>query len=593
MNSRDKGKNVPSVLLVALFVLAVTAFAAGDNKKPSAPASHPSAPAAHPSAPAQHPGGGPSGMNRGPGGNNSQQGNRGPGGMNNNNRGPGNQQGNRGPGNSNSNMNRGQQGNQTGNRGNTGNNNRSGTNNSNNNRGNTNNNANRGNAGGNNRPGGNQAGNRAGGNQGNRQGNANAANHHQPAGATTHTTKSGNTVSVRKNGQVRSIQAHNMTINRGMHGERHVVANRNGRRVVSYGRHGGYSQRAYYRHGGREYVQRTYVYGGRSYAYAYRSYYYGGYPYYGYAPAYYYGPGYYGWAYNPWPAPVYYGGWGWGGQPWYGYYGAYWQPYPVYPSAAFWLTDFFLGAALRAAYESGQESAENGELTPPQFKQESSDVIASLWSSDPLVAANLASTYGANPYLLGAAAPAASSSAPAMTKEIKDAIAEEIKGQIAAEKNAAASKDSSGDSQGPPAALDPNIRYFVVSTDEDLTTSDGTECTLTGGAVVYRTGDQPDDDKMVDATVKSSKKGECPVGSTVGVATEDLQDMYNNLRQNMSEGMKEMANNSGKSGLPTAPDTKTTAGEVPAPTPDNGVSDDLQQTQKDADQAEAEAKQSN
>ena len=575
MNSSGKGNHVSVVLLAALFVFGVTALAAADNKKPSAP---PSKPAAAPhNAPAPHASGNQAaGANR-PGGN-GQTGNR-PGGNSNMNRGTG----------GNNNMNRGQQGNQTGNRGNV----------NNNNRGNVNNNS-RGNTGGNNnmnRGQGNQGGNRAGGNQAGNRGGANAsANHHQPTGATTRTTRSGATVTTRKNGQVRSIQAHGMTINHGMNGQRHIVANHNGRTVVAYGHHGGYSQRAYYNHNGRAYVQRTYFYGGRRYAYAYRSYAWGGRPYYGYAPAYYYGPGYYGWAYNPWPAPVYYGGWGWAGQPWYGYYGAYYAPYPVYPSAAFCLTDFFVAASLRAAYEAGQQSAaanENGELHPPQFNEESSNVIASLWSSDPLVAANLASTYGANPYLLGAAAPAATGGAPAMTKEIKDAIADEIKNQISAEKDAAASKDSSGSAQGPPAALDPNIRYFVVSTDEDLTTSDGTECTLTGGDVVYRTGDKPDDDNMVDATVKSSKKGECPVGSTVGVATDDLQEMFNNLRQNMSQGMKEMADNSGKNGLPTAPDTKTTAGEVPAPAPDTNVDSDLQQTQKDADQAEAEAKQQN
>ena len=582
MNSSGKGISI--VLFTALFVLAVTFFAVAgnNNNKPSSPPSHASAPASHPSAPS-HPSG-QAGGNRGPSGG-SQTGNRGPGGATNNSRGPSGQLGNHGPGGANSNMNRGPS-NQPGNRGNVNNPNNRGGNMGNNNRGPAgNNNMNRGTQG-------NQGGNRPGANAGNRQG-ANAANHHQPNGATTHTTRGGASVTTRSNGQVRSIQSHGMTVSRGMNGQRHVVANRNGRTVVTTGRHGGYSQRAYYRSGNRVYVQRTYVYGGRTYAYAYRSYYYGGYPYYGYAPAYYWGPAYYGWAYNPWPAPVYYG-WGWGGAPWYGYYGPYWAPYPVYPSAAFWLTDFFFGAALQAAYAAQAEAAaENGQNNPPQFKQESSDVIASLWSSDPLVAANLASSFGANPYLLGAAAPAASNSAPAMTKEIKDAIAEEIKGQIASEKDAAANRDSSGNAQGPPAALDPNIRYFVVSTDEDLTTSDGTECTLTGGDVLYRVGDQPDDDKMVDATVKSSKKGECPIGATVGVATEDLQDMYNNMRQTMSQGMKEMADKSGKNGLPTAPDTKTTAGEVPAPTPDSNAETDLQQTQKDADAAEAEAKQSN
>jgi len=582
MNSSGKGISI--VLFTALFVLAVTFFAVAgnNNNKPSSPPSHASAPASHPSAPS-HPSG-QAGGNRGPSGGGNQMGNR-PGGATNNTRGPSGQMGNHGPGGANNNMNRGGS-NQPGNRGNANNPGNRGNMGNSNQRPGGNNNMNRGTQG-------NQAGgNRAGANAGNRQGTS-AANHHQPNGATTHTTRSGASVTTRSNGQVRSIQSHGMTVNRGMNGQRHVVANRNGRTVVATGRHGGYSQRAYYRNGNRTYVQRTYVYGGRTYAYAYRSYYYGGYPYYGYAPGYYWGPAYYGWAYNPWPAPVYYG-WGWGGAPWYGYYGPYWAPYPVYPSAAFWLTDFFVGAALQAAYTAQAEAAaENGQITPPQFKQESSDVIASLWSSDPLVAANLASTFGANPYLLGAAAPASNNGAPAMTKEIKDAIAEEIKGQIGSERDSAANKNSSGDAQGPPAALDPNIRYFVVSTDEDLTTSDGTECTLTGGDVLYRVGDQPDDDKMVDATVKSSKKSECPIGATVGVAAEDLQDMYNNMRQTMSQGMKEMADKSGKNGLPTAPDTKTTAGEVPAPTPDSNAENDLQQTQKDADAAEAEAKQSN
>ena len=122
-----------------------------------------------------------------------------------------------------------------------------------------------------------------------------------------------------------------------------------------------------------------------------------------------------------------------------------------------------------------------------------------------------------------------------------------------------------------PAALDPKIRIFVVSSDEDLTTSDGTECALTAGDVISRTGDTPDDDNMVDAVVKSSKKDECAIGATVGVAVDDLQEMHNQLRIQMDAGLKELADKQGKNGLPAAPDTKTQAGEVPAPTPDTSV----------------------
>ena len=182
-----------------------------------------------------------------------------------------------------------------------------------------------------------------------------------------------------------------------------------------------------------------------------------------------------------------------------------------------------------------------------------------------------------------------------MPADVKKAISEQMKNEIAAEKDAAANKDNETAAKGDqlPSALDPKIRYFVVSVDEDLTTSDGNECALTPGDVVYRTGDKPDDDKMVDATVKSAKKDECPVGATVGIDVSDLQDMHNSLRQTMDEGLKKLAENNGKNGLPAAPDTKTTAGEVPPPAPDSNVQDDLAQTQKDADQAEAEAKQPN
>jgi hypothetical protein len=74
---------------------------------------------------------------------------------------------------------------------------------------------------------------------------------------------------------------------------------------------------------------------------------------------------------------------------------------------------------------------------------------------------------------------------------------------------------------------------------------------------------------------------------------DDLQEMHNQLRIQMDAGLKELADKQGKNGLPAAPDTKTQAGEVPAPTPDANVESDLKQQKTEADQAEAEAQQSN
>src|SRR5216684_5658709 len=580
MKSNNRSKNVLPKWSVLLVLLTVTAVTSAQQHKQSAPAPAPHAsgpsrpaPSAPRAAPAQRPGGGSNSAQRGPGGANAP--NRGPGGANAPNRGPGgaspNNRGpananNRGPGGASANR-AGQAGaNNANNRGGANANNRAGANNA-NNRGGTN------------------ANNRAGANNANNRGGAGAANRHQPAGSKTVALKSGGKATFRKDGKVRSIQtAKGMKIEHGVHGGRRIESTHNGRKVVSMGKRGGYSQRAYYSQGGRTYVQRTYYVGGQSYAYGYSSYYYGGYPYYGYAPSYYYGPGYYGWAYNPWPAPVTYG-WGWGGSPWYGYYGPYFQPYPVYPTAAFWLTDYLIAANLQAAYAA----AESGELEPQQLGPQSTDMIASLWTTDPLIAANLGAAYG--PYMFGAAA--AKGNATQLSPEVKQAISDEMKQEIAAEQAAAKGTQKAASGDEVPAALDPKIRIFVVSSNLDATTSDGVECGLTPGDVISRTGDTPDDDRMVDATVESSKKDDCAVGVSVGVDVGDLQEMHNQLRIHMDAGLKTLAEKQGKDGIPAAPDTKTQAGEVPPPAPDTNVANDLQQQKKDADQAEAEAQQPN
>ena len=188
--------------------------------------------------------------------------------------------------------------------------------------------------------------------------------------APRHVTHEGNRTIARDNrGRVREIERPGLRIHRDFHGERHFVAVHDGGRVVGYGRGRGFIERRYVVRGPRVYVQRTYIFGGRSYAVAYRSYRYRGFVYYHYAPAYYYHPVFYGWAYHPWGRPVYYR-WGWYNDPWYPAYGYYFRPYPVYPSAALWLTDFLLAENLRLAYEAranARAAAEEQYAAPEQF----------------------------------------------------------------------------------------------------------------------------------------------------------------------------------------------------------------------------------
>ena len=391
--------------------------------------------------------------------------------------------------------------------------------------------------------------------------------------------RGGGTASIRPNGQIRSINRNGMHIEHGLNGSRRIESMHNGARVVTTGRNSGYVQRPYVTRGGRTYVSRTVVINHVAYARVYRSYSYGGYCcYYGYHPAFYYGPAYYGWAYNPWPAPVYWG-WGWGGAPWYGYYGGYFAPYPTYPSAAFWLTDYLIAANLQAAY-AAQAAANAAASNGAAAGAEASGGDQQADNSG------------------GGDAAAAGGGAVTLTPEVKAAIAEEVKAQLAAEQAAAAQPAAAGDQGGGsappqqasgevPPALDPARRTFVVDTDLTVA-SDGQECTLTGGDVITRITDTPDDDRKVTVSVASSKKSDCAAGKQVAVAVDDLQEMHNHFQEQLDNGMKEMAAKQGTGGLPKAPDTSTKASDVPPPPPDASAAKALEDQQAQADQTEAQ-----
>jgi hypothetical protein len=187
----------------------------------------------------------------------------------------------------------------------------------------------------------------------------------------------------------------------------------------------------------------------------------------------------------------------------------------------------------------------------------------------------------------------------ALTPEVKEAIAQEIKAQLAAQQAQAAQGAGGGgaapaaapanaDNQVPP-ALDPAQRTFVVDSDVTVV-ANGNECGLTSGDVVTRLTDTPDGDNQVNASVSASKKGDCASGQTIAVKVDDLQEMYNHFQEQITNGMGELAKKQGTGGMPKAPDTATQPSDVPAPQPDNTAAKDLQDQQQAADAAEAQAK---
>jgi len=434
-----------------------------------------------------------------------------------------------------------------------------------------------------------------------------ATTEHSPTGIRNVSLKGGGSASVRSNGQIRSVNRDGMHIDHGVNGGRTVVSEHNGVRVVNTGRNSGYVQRSYMNVGGHSYYSRTYYYHGSYHTAVYRGYYWHGHAYYGFHAGFWFHPGFYAWGYRPWGAPVFWsvGAWGWGGAPWWGFYGGWFTPYPSYPAPAYWLTDYLIAAELQSAYAARQEAA-----------------------ADAAVA-----TYGDG----GGTAPTASaSSTVTLSPEVKEAIADEVKVQLAiqeaqaqnsatgaqaavptpptaqapngiadAQTSANAPQQNGGsDNQAAPAsastpanateevppALDPARRTFVVDGDLSVT-ANGQECGLTAGNVLTRLTDTPDADDMVNASVSASKKSDCAAGLTVSVKVNDLQEMQNHFDEQLDNGLKELAKKQGTDGMPKAPDTGVVESDIPAPKPDTTADKTLQDQQQAADQTETQVKQ--
>ena len=115
---------------------------------------------------------------------------------------------------------------------------------------------------------------------------------------------------------------------------------------------------------------------------------------------------------------------------------------------------------------------------------------------------------------------------------------------------------------------------------------DGADCSLSAGDVVTRIDDTPDANKNVKVLVSASQKSDCASGSQVAVSVDDLQEMHNHFREQLDSGLKTLADNQGKNGLPPAPDTKTKPNPDGQVKPDTSVKDELAAQQADADKAE-------
>jgi hypothetical protein len=370
--------------------------------------------------------------------------------------------------------------------------------------------------------------------------------------------KNGNRVVMRHDGRPRDVvdTRRGINIHNGLDGSRHVsVLRADHSRIYAERGRPGYIDRGYNFHG-RAFERRAYFYHGRSYDRFYRGYdgFRPGLHLAIYAPYHYYGVGFYGWAYNPWFHPIVYP-WGWAGNPWYGYYGYYFSPYAAYPSASYWLTDYIISQDLAAEYQAQQEAQ-----------------------------------------LLDTGAP---DGAAQLTPEVKQMIADEVRGQLALE-NAEAQQTAAGQDVDPAFTSiahllsDGQPHVFVVGDSLDLVDAAGNECAVSDGDALELNSAPPADSQAAQLTVLSSKgRQECRRMDVVNVALTDLQEMQNHMRERIDQGLDELKAKQGQSGLPAAPPSALgapveSAYAQQAPPPEANGAADINQQLSASDQSQQE-----
>ena len=185
--------------------------------------------------------------------------------------------------------------------------------------------------------------------------------------------------------------------------------------------------------------------------------------------------------------------------------------------------------------------------------------------------------------------PGTNTTSPVMTKEVKDAVSDEIKRELAESQKATDPSDGSTSNLSTLLA-DGQPHVFVVSTALTVT-SNGQDCGITEGDVLALNAPPAADASAADLRVLASKQADCPKGNVVSAELTDLQEMHNHLLQNIDKGMADMKDHPGQGGLPAPPSdaiqgTKAAPYAEAAPAADPDGASQLDQQAQEGEQTE-------
>jgi hypothetical protein len=343
------------------------------------------------------------------------------------------------------------------------------------------------------------------------------------------------TVSFDRNGKINSLHTSNLEMRRGSHGQRTIVSHQaDNTTLVSTGPHTGYVERNVVV-GDRTYVQRTTMINQRIVTSTYLTYNYRGVVLDRFVVPAFYAPAFYSWAYYPWVVPIHFT-FGWLGAPWYVGLDPYFTVYPVYPSAAFWLTDYAIGETLAASYQSQADEAfddDNAEYSEDadSLDDDDGDQFDTLKSD--------------------ATTP--------ISPEIKDAIAEQVKLELSYDTAASTARAEETGYDEVSSVLGRSNQIFLVSSNLNVVTVDEQSCGLQPGDILKLASTPASGSQLAELRVASSKQMDCPAGVTVTVSVSDLQEMHNNFRAQVESGLGVLKASQGHGEIPAAPSNAVTA----------------------------------
>jgi hypothetical protein len=184
-----------------------------------------------------------------------------------------------------------------------------------------------------------------------------------------------------------------------------------------------------------------------------------------------------------------------------------------------------------------------------------------------------------------------------LTPDVKQEIADEVRNQIALENQEAQlnaqqqniDPGSSGIARMFSDAANGHAHVLVVGNPLDVVDSSGAECSLSDADTLLLNSAPPADATAANLVVLASKGGnECPGSDTVSVSFDALQEMQNQMRATIDQGLQQLQADQGKNGLPVAPVsaqmTPATYATI-APPADPNAANEIQQDNEQGGQA--------